>query len=347
MWTVRGHELLVTQLDRSIRAGRFAHSYLLAGPPQVGKRTLAINMAQALNCLSPENAPCQECVQCTRIALGHHADVQVIGLRRGQDGGPSRREIGIGDVREVERQASLTPAEGRMRVFIFDGAEHMSEEASNALLKTLEEPPNQVMIVLLTSWEDSLLPTILSRCRRLELRPMALAEVVKELVDLQGLEEEQAQIIARLSMGRLGWALAAVAEPSILEKRREELERLGQLPAATLQERFSFASDLASLYYRDRYEAEETLQLWLGWWRDLLLIREGAETFIHNLDMADVLRRQAREWTSEQITGFVKAILATAGALDSNANARLALEVLMLALPKEGTGMPSPLVASS
>ena len=169
---------------------------------------------------------------------------------------------------------------------------------------------------------------------------MALAEVEKELVDVHGLEAQQAQIIARLSMGRLGWSLAAVAEPSVLEKRREDLERLGQLPAATLQERFSFASDLASLYYRDRHEAEETLQLWLGWWRDILLIQEGAESFIHNLELADVLRRQARDWTSGQVARFAKAILATAEALDSNANARLALEVLMLALPKERTGSP-------
>ena len=175
---------------------------------------------------------------------------------------------------------------------------------------------------------------------------MALAEVEKELLDVHGLEAEQAGLIARLSMGRLGWALTAVAEPSVLEKRREDLERLGQLPAATLQERFSFASDLASLHYRDREEAGETLQLWLGWWRDLMLIKEGAESFVHNLDIADVLRRQAGEWTSEQVAGFVKAILATAEALDSNANARLALEVLMLAIPREGTGRPSPPVAA-
>ena len=335
MWTVRGHDPLVTRLDKSIREGRFAHSYLLVGAPQVGKRTLAINMAQAVNCLSPENAPCQECVQCARIAAGQHADVQVIGLRRGRDGGPTRKEIGIGEVREAEHQASLTPAEGRMRVFIFDGAEHMSEEAANALLKTLEEPPPQVMMVLLTSWEDTLLPTIRSRCRRLELRPSSGASVEKELVDVHGLEGERAQMIARLSMGRLGWALAAVAEPSFLERRREQLETLAGLPAAILQERFSFASDLASLYYRDRDEAEETLQLWLGWWRDLLLILEGVENFVHNQDMADVLRQQAREWTTEQVTGFVKAILATTKALDSNANARLALEVLMLALPRQ------------
>ena len=136
MWQVRGYDTLLRQIETSVREGRYAHAYLLVGPPQVGKHTLAVNMAQAVNCLSSNHIPCGECTQCLHIARGHHADVRIIEVQREEEDGPSRKEIGIGDVREVQHQASLKPYEGKHRVFVFDGAEHMSEEAANALLKT-------------------------------------------------------------------------------------------------------------------------------------------------------------------------------------------------------------------
>ena len=337
MWQVRGHEPLLRQLDKSIKEGRYAHSYLLVGPPQVGKRTLAINMAQSVNCLSPESAPCGQCSQCQRIASAQHADVLVIGVGRGEEDGPSRSEIGIGDVREIERQASLKPYEGSHRVFIFDGAERMSEEAANALLKTLEEPPPQVLIILLTSQEEALLPTILSRCRRLELKPLPFSEIVKELIETHSLSQEEAEKLARLSMGCLGWAISAVSDPSIMEKRSDELERISELSVSSLEDRFSYASDLGSLFYKNRGEARDALRLWLRWWRDLLLIKEGAEEYVHNIDWSDTLRLRASELATTQVTAFIKALLTTLEALEHNANARLALEVMMLSLPGERT----------
>ena len=337
MWQVRGHEPLLRQIDKSLREGRYAHAYLLVGPAQVGKRTLAINMAQALNCLSPEDAPCGECIQCRHIASGQHADVLVIGVQREGEEGSSRREIGIGDVREVQHQASLKPYEGSCRVFIFDGAEYMSEEAANALLKTLEEPPPQVLIILLTSREEALLPTIRSRCRRLELEPLPLADIAKELINTHSISREEAEKLARLSMGRLGSALSALNNPSIMEKRKEEMERIAQISQASLEDRFSYSSDLATLFSRNMDGAREVLYLWLRWWRDLLLIKEGSEEFIYNIDWADTLRLRASELTTAQVVGFIKAILSILEALEHNANARLALEVLMLSLPGEKT----------
>lgn len=345
MWQMRGHEPVLRQIDKSLREGRYAHAYLVVGPPQVGKRTLAINMAQAVNCLSTEDAPfgdprgrpCGGCSQCRHIASAQHPDVLVIGVQRGGGDGPPRREIGIDEVREVHHQASLKPYEGRCRVFIFDGAEYMSEEAANALLKTLEEPPPQVLIILLTSQEEALLPTIRSRCRRMELSPLPLAEVAKELVNSHSIGEKEAEKLARLSMGCLGWALSALSDPSILEKRKEELERICQLDLGSLEDRFGYASDLASLFSRNREDARQVLYLWLRWWRDLLLIKEGVEEFVCNVDWVDTLRLRASGFTTAQVLGFIRAMLGALEALEHNANARLALEVLMLSLPGERT----------
>ena len=283
MWQIRGHEPLLGHLSKSLRDGTYGHAYLVVGPAQAGKGTLAINIAQTLNCLSPDDAPCGECIQCSRIASDQHADVQVIRVQRDADEAPSRREIGIGDVREVQRKASLMPYEGKHRVFIFDGAEYMSEEASNALLKTLEEPPPQVMLILLTAREEALLPTIRSRCRRLELRPLPLAKVAEELAGAHPIGPEEAEKLARLSMGSLGWGLSAGGDPSILEKREEELSSIARLSVDSLEERFSYASEVASLYSKNREQARHLLYQWVYWWRDLLLIKEGAEEFVHNI----------------------------------------------------------------
>ena len=338
MWQLRGHEPVLRRIEKSFREGRYAHAYLLAGPPQVGKRTLAINMAQAVNCLTPEAAPCGDCAQCRPIAARQHADVVEIRVERDHGNGPARREIGIGDVREVQHLASLKPYQGACRVFIFDGAEHMSEEAANALLKTLEEPPPQVMIILVTALEEALLPTIRSRCRRLELNPLPLSEVAKELVSAHGIGEAEAQTLARLSMGCLGWALSAISDPTLMENRKECLERIVQISVASLEERFDYASALASIFFRNRESARETLHLWLRWWRDLLLVKQGAEEFVYNIDWADTLRLRADRYTTLQVVAFIRATLSTIEAIDHNANARLALEVLMLNLPGEGSG---------
>ena len=333
MWRLRGHEAALAQIDKSFKAERYAHAYLLVGPAQVGKGTLAIDMAQAANCLSAEDVPCGRCIQCVRIAAGQHADVVVIGVERREEDGPPRKEIGIDDVRDVQRQASLKPYEGKYRVFIFDGSEHMSEEAANALLKTLEEPPPQVMLILLACQEEALLPTIRSRCRRLELKPLPLSRMTAELVDARQLGEGDAAVLGRLSMGRLGWSYAALADPSIMEKRNEDLSRIAHLPEASLEDRYSYASDLASMYTGAREAGREALNLWARWWRDLLLIKEGAGQYVHNVDWADTLNLMASTYTTGQVVGFIRAVLRTIGALEHNANARLALEVLMLTLP--------------
>ncbi len=150
MWGVYGQDQLLAQLESSLRQDRPAHAYMLVGPPQVGKMALAVNLAQSVNCLHGPGAPCGECIQFKRIKSGHHADVRVVSIDHGESQGPARTVIGIDDVKDVLRQVNLKPFEGAYSVVIFETAELMSQEAANALLKTLEEPPPQVMIMLLT-----------------------------------------------------------------------------------------------------------------------------------------------------------------------------------------------------
>lgn len=337
MWQVYGQEQLLAQLESSLKQDRPSHAYLLVGPPHVGKMALAINLAQSVNCLDGPGAPCGACLQCTRIKSGHHADVRVVSIDRGDRGdsqGPARTVVGIADVKEVLHQVNLKPFEGSYSVVIFETAELMSIDAANALLKTLEEPPPQVMLLLLTTSEEALLTTIRSRCRRLLLKPLAKDRIADRLLNEYRADPVEAEKLARLSRGCLGWAITALeGGAGFLEAREEELDRLIEVCESGLDTRFGLANDLARLFYGDRDSVKQSLYFWLRWWRDLLLLKEGAEDYVQNTDRVTQLRTQAGRLTTVQIVGFIKGIIDTLEALDRNASARLALEVLMLELP--------------
>lgn len=331
-WQIVGYKHAIRQLKAGLKSERLSHAYLFVGPSHVGKSTLALNLAQAVNCVSSSERPCGQCSQCCRTASGLHPDFQVINPIQA-DG--SRRGIRMEDIRAVEHQIHLTPYEGSYRVFIFDGAENMIKEVSNALLKTLEEPPPRSLLILLATKDTDVLPTIISRCQRISLHPLPQEDVLNYLSTNHSDDEPKLQIIARLSRGRLGWALLALRDPCILERRGIELDRIIRLIDASVEHRFNAAADLASLFYKDRQATEEALEEWLFWWRDLLMVRQGAEGSVYNLDYMDVLRNQASRCSLKEIADFVNNIYELLVALKHNANPKLTLEVLMLSMPNQ------------
>jgi DNA polymerase-3 subunit delta' len=335
LWQVIGQTRAVSLLQHSLEAGTLAHAYLLVGPPHVGKMTLAINLAQALNCEATER-PCLECVPCQKIASASHADVQVIGLAHNEDSAEAKL-IGIDQIKQMQHSASLPPFEGNHKVFIIDGAELLSTEAANCLLKTLEEPIGKVIFILLTV-SDSLLPaTVVSRCQRLELPPLSTAEVASALADSRGIEPQRARLLAGLSHGCLGWALSAAADDSLLQQRHEELNRLLDVIAADYEERFAYVAQLATQFNQNRGSVYGVLDLWLDYWRDLMLVKTGCHDIITNVDRLDGLVEMAKGYRLAQIKTFIESIRAAAEQLRQNANPRLVLEVLMLDIPrKEG-----------
>jgi len=325
MWEVVGHDKAVALLDRSLRNGKLAHAYLFVGPPHVGKMRLAIDLAKALNC-DGEQRPCGKCTQCTRIEGMRHADVYVIGI----DG---RTEIGIDQMREMQHAANLKPFEGRHRVFIIDGAERLSHEATNCLLKTLEEPPSDVQLILLAGNESLLLGTVLSRCQRLDLRPLPTAAVHRALTERWGLADEKATVLAQLCGGCLGWAVSVADDDRVLRERSERLASLIHLHRAGRAECLSYAADLASQFARNRESVREVLALWMGWWRDLLLTREGCADYIGNVDQRDKLEEEALSYSLKGAKAFLESLRQALTQLEHNANPRLVLEVLMLSMP--------------
>jgi DNA polymerase-3 subunit delta' len=339
MWQVTGQPRAVGLLRHSLDTDRLAHAYLFVGPAHVGKLALATSLAQALNC-EHDQRPCGECNSCRRILAGAHADVQIIArLNHAGDQG-SKKEIAIGQIRELQQAAGLQPYEGKHRVFIVEGAEHLNEESANCLLKTLEEPPAGVVIVLLAVSEDRLLPTIVSRCQRIELPPVPPQAVERELTENRGVAADRARLLSRICRGGIGWALSAALDPSICDERAAMLAELQELGHATLDARFDFAGKLAAQFGRNREAAEETLTLWLEWWRDIMLVKAGCPELITSIDQEPTLEQHTENYSLAEIRRFMEAIRAAMRHLEQNANARLALEVLMLSVPsaEEGGG---------
>ena len=337
-WQIVGQTRVVSLLQRSLEQGSLAHAYLFIGPPHVGKMTLALNLAKALNCEAAE-PPCGECASCQKIALRKHADVQIIGVTQDVNSAEARPrvEIGIDQIREMQHSASLPPFEGMHKVFIINGAELLSSEAANCLLKTLEEPEGRVIFILLVT-NDRLLPaTVVSRCQRLELPPLAIADIESALNSDWGVEPPKAKLLSRLCHGCLGWALSAAADDGLLQQRRERLDKLLDIINADYEERFAYATQLAAQFSQNRGLVLEVLDLWQEWWRDLLLVKVDLSEAITNIDMSTTIVDWARGYRLAQIKNFINSIQAAGKQLRLNANPRLVLEVLMLNMPrKEG-----------
>ena len=334
MWSVIGQTRAVSLLQRSLESNSLAHAYLFVGLAHVGKMTLALNLAQALNCQADE-PPCGECASCQKVASAKHADVEIIDLSHDEDSAEteSRTRIRVEQIEQLQHSASLPPFEGRYKVFIIDGAELLSSGAANRLLKTLEEPVGKVVFILLTENERRLPATIISRCQRVELLPLATTEIEVALTSKWGIEPQKARLLAKLSHGCLGWAVGAL-DDILLQQRAERLDELLNIISADSEERFAYAAQSASQFSQNRELVQEKLDLWLDWWRDLLLVKVGSNSDTTNVDRLATLIDMARGYSLAQIKAFINSIRAASGQLRQNANPQLVLEVLMLSIPE-------------
>jgi DNA polymerase-3 subunit delta' len=337
MWQVIGQERAVSLLERSLATGSLAHAYLFVGPEHAGKMRLALDLAKALNCEAAER-PCQECPTCRKIEAGNHADVQVIRLLQTEEES-EKKSILVQQIEDLQHQASLPPFEGRHKIFIIDGAERLSIGAANRLLKTLEEPVPGVTFVLLTTNDRRLPETVVSRCQRLEVTPLPVPVEAAALQEKWGVPAERARLLAGLSHGRLGWAVTAGADESLLRQRNEQLDRLVEVIRGDYETRFACVSRMAAGFTQKRSAVHAALDLWLDYWRDLMLAKLGCADAITNIDRRDELAALAGRYRLEQIREFIASIRAASEQLRQNVNPRLALEVLMLDLPRlEGGG---------
>jgi DNA polymerase-3 subunit delta' len=324
-WGLLGHEWAVDMLRQHIAHDAARHAYLFVGPPGVGRRTLALRFAQALNCTQKvkPGVPCGKCRDCKQIESVQHPDLTVI--QADSEGGTLK----VDQVREVRRSLTLKPYQSKYRVAVFLRFQEANDNAANALLKTLEEAPSYAVLILTADNPEQLLPTIVSRCEVLRLRPLSL-EIVEAFLKEHGADKDGARLIAHVSNGRPGYALRLLQDPSALSFREEKLGDLHSLLPASRVDKFSYADKLA----KDKDGIRTVLLLWLSFWRDVLLRVGGASTPIANIDRAQEIEFLAGRIKLSEARRVVSDLEKALSQLEANVNARLLAEVLLLDWPK-------------
>ncbi|VAW41318.1 DNA polymerase III delta prime subunit [hydrothermal vent metagenome] len=326
-----GHRWAVDMLASGLANGRLGHAYLITGPDQVGKTTLARTFAQALNCVEPEaERPCGNCRPCKLIAADRHPDVKLI---EPTVSGRGKLTLKIETIRQLQKDLNLSAYEARYKVAIMRRFDAATIGAANAFLKTLEEPPGKVILLLTATDADMLLPTISSRCRTLNLRPLPPDLIEQSLATRWQVPQEKATLLAHLADGRLGWAVDAAADDTILDVRAEQLAYLHEALAGQRVQRFQLADKLA----RKPEQLPHLLKTWLSWWRDLTLLsqRQGQSVTLNltNVDEISQMEPLAAAWTASQITASLQQTNDALWQLERNANTRLVLENLLLIYP--------------
>ena len=338
---VIGHRRIVALLERSIARDSLPPSLIFAGPAGVGKRLVATSLAQALNCLNPGPRPlvpspqppqidaCGVCAACMRIARGVHPDVLV--LEPGDTG-----SIKIEQVRDVVDRAAYRPFEGRRRVVLIDEADALVPAAQNALLKTLEEPPSMSVFVLVTARPDALLPTVRSRCPRLNFRPLSPNEIALALV-ARGQTETAARAVAAAADGSLGRALQASADDFVQarELAGQVLTRAGSTtdPRRRIEGAKDLLANTGGSGAADRSQLTVHLRAMASLLRDIALLAARADAGrLANPDVRPSLDRLTQTYQGDRGIRAFTAVDQAIVALERNVGVKTVADWLVLEL---------------
>jgi len=330
-WNLVGHEWAVDMLKKHVILGTMRHAYLFAGPPGIGRRTLALRFAQALNCPTPlePGIPCRQCRDCKQIEAMQHIDLHI--LQAVDEEGKPRigGTLKVDQIRDVRRLLSFKPYQSNYRLALFLRFGEANDSAANALLKTLEEAPSYAVLILTADNPEQLLPTIVSRCEVLRLHPLRIEQVQQSLEE-KGYETNQAKWIAHISGGRFGTALRLIGSETLLVEREERLNDLQSLISASRVEKFAYADKLS----RDRESMRQAILIWLSYWRDVMLRTARARTPLVNIDRNLEIEDLASRMDLSSARRLVTDLESTLEKMDGNVNSRLLAEVLLLDLPK-------------
>lgn len=318
-----GHEEIIRHLKNAIETGKVSHSYIFTGEPGSGKKLLAGTFAMTLQCEAGETEPCQKCDSCKKAIGKNHPDIIVV--RHEKPG-----TITIDEIRDqVIHDVDIKPYCSPYKIYIIAEADIMTPQAQNALLKTIEEPPEYAVIMLLTNNIDGLLPTIRSRCVRLDLKVVDDGLVKKYLMEHLHIPDYQAEIDVSFAQGSIGKAKEAATSQEFAEMTQSALKILKY---ANTMEVYELADAIKNLS-TEKQNINDYLDLFQFWFRDVLMFKATRE--IDNLvfkQEINFIREQASQRSYENLEKILDALQKTKVRLRANVNFELALELLFLTI---------------
>lgn len=317
-----GHDRIVEVFRRAVRSGKVPHSYIFEGPAGCGRRKTALALIQALYCREVADDACGVCPSCRKVASGNHGDIRFI------EPLPDKRDISIDQLRELQRELALRPYEAPRKACLIEPAERMNVSSSNSLLKTLEEPPGDAIIILLTENAGILLPTIRSRCQVIRFSPLA-PELVRRLLVAGGMAPDTADLIAPFADGSMQRA-AELDDDALALRRSSLLSRMTSLNPGKIATIFDCSEELAG----NRDETLESLDLLLSLTRDMVYLLSGSSDIV-NTSVRAALESFAGRLSLHKALAIMESISETRRAVQRNANGKLALDCLFMRLADE------------
>jgi DNA polymerase-3 subunit delta' len=315
-----GHSKQLETLRLALAHGRLHHAYLFVGAAGLGKKTIGLSLAKAIHCSVASGDFCGECADCARIQAGNHPDVRLIEPLAG------KKEISIQQIRELEKELNLRSFSGNKKIVILDPATLMNLSAQNALLKTLEEPPNDSLLILIAASVGELLPTLRSRCLRVSFAPLARDQVAAFLVSEKKVPVEEAELLAVMSRGSLE-AVAAADPQDLLARRHRWIVLL--LRGASGD--YRTAAETAEALAGNKEESLGFLQWAESWYRDLLVytVTQNQQDVV-NVDMLPQIEQLSAAVELEHLLARIAEAKAAVVAIQRNLNRRMVIENLLL-----------------
>lgn len=314
-------------LKNAIRKDRLAHAYLFTGMDGVGKRTTAVNLAMAVNCLDMEDLDsCGKCMSCRKIQSAAHPDIQIIE--------PHGQSTSVDQVRELSRSLYYKPIEARKRVCIIVRGERIQEVAANALLKTLEEPPSDTLLIITALERKDLLSTVVSRCQHLGFSPLTPAQIADRLCQERGIHVHTARILSFLSEGSLGRAMTMDSQ-SVMEKREQLISEVCNIKLSQAK-RFLVLSESLG---KSSDDLIDTLGIFMSWFRDVMILKnaQGNCPPIIHVDRLDKLKEWSMRFSNQHLLEILTCINESKKAIKRNVNKSLVLESMLFSINSPGT----------
>tara|TARA_Y100000768_G_scaffold64611_1_gene44666 strand:- start:192 stop:1286 length:1095 start_codon:yes stop_codon:yes gene_type:complete len=335
-----GHNKAIDFINKSILMSKTSHAYLITGPDSIGKKTLALDLASILNSKPNKDMFGNQFIidissskERSRILNSNHSDIKIIDIDFSEQANKSSVVISIDQIRQIIKDVYLKPFEGEKKIYIINQAQNMTESGYNSMLKILEEPPKDAVIILTAPSIKSLPTTIVSRCQLINLNYIQKKDIENFILENFNIDESKSEFISRISKGKIGFAINACNDQTLIDDYFQTILKFAEIISSNIDKRFNYAKDISNLFRKNKNQVYKELSMWLDFWRDLLVLKNGLNDHIINLEWRDVMLKISEDIEIRKILDVIQEFKKSIEYLQQNGSPQLIIEVLMMELP--------------